>query len=563
MAIGKSNVVRRDTKTNKAIYPGSSGSSSKSTQATQSQVYKTSSGSYDTPRGTSGRIDTRTGRLLAPRRSTESIEESPVEAELAPETDVQLDPQLDPNTQAPRGLINQVNQAESQVSSLANQRGLSLQRTPQGGYTTVPDLNARAQQTHQTLQQSGLPVPQTQGAASTQIMGASQNPPAEGPSINGFKQETDPAYDSLFTMLDEYMSTDNQKRSLVDEYKKMSKSFGIEDLNEEIIDAKRIIEGTEDDIRAEITAVGGFGTESQVQALANARNKSLLKNYQVLVDTRDNAMQQLNTMMDLSVQDRQFAEAEFDRKIGFAFKVAEFKERAVSNSRSALNSYISNMSSITGNGYAALYAATGGSLYEQNLIEKTLGLPAGGLQEAALVQPEVDNDFGFMNVDGTIYRTDPKTGAVTPVGGGTDGAGGVSTGKSEKVQEVLTLAKGLRTEDATGKSSAVGASLAKLVPFGKSLGLQGKRAAFENKVDTLRANLTLDNLKLLKGAMSDKDLLFLNAIGSSLSFDMSEKEFDTELDKIINKLENAEPTNSVGGVPITAPDGTQVIITDF
>lgn len=105
--------------------------------------------------------------------------------------------------------------------------------------------------------------------------------------------------------------------------------------------------------------------------------------------------------------------------------------------------------------------------------------------------------------------------------------------------EALTLAKELRLDTAVGKKSAVGSSVAKLIPFGQTLGLQGNRTAFEAKVNTLKSNLTLDNLKLLKGAMSDKDLLFLNSIGSSLDVNMSETQFNSELDRIISKLESA------------------------
>ena len=115
----------------------------------------------------------------------------------------------------------------------------------------------------------------------------------------------------------------------------------------------------------------------------------------------------------------------------------------------------------------------------------------------------------------------------------------------EKKQEALTLATQLLDKNAVGKSSAVGASAAKLVPFGQSLGLQGKRSAFEARVDTLKSNLTLENLKLLKGAMSDKDLLFLNSIGSSLNTDMDETEFDAELQKVIDRLSGTMVVNGV------------------
>lgn len=126
-----------------------------------------------------------------------------------------------------------------------------------------------------------------------------------------------------------------------------------------------------------------------------------------------------------------------------------------------------------------------------------------------------------------------------------DNAGKPTTADMEqKKQETLNLVNELLSPDAVGKSSAVGASAAKFLPFGQSLGLQGNRTAFEAKVNTLKANLTLENLKLLKGAMSDKDLLFLNSIGSSLDVNMGETQFNNELQRIKDKLSGA------GGNPV-------------
>jgi hypothetical protein len=139
-----------------------------------------------------------------------------------------------------------------------------------------------------------------------------------------------------------------------------------------------------------------------------------------------------------------------------------------------------------------------------------------------------------------------------PVGGsGINPAGGSPAVTKEQTQknESLTLAEELLKDDAVGKKAAVGASLQKLIPFGLTAGLQPERAAFEARVNTLKASLTFENLSLLKGAMSDKDLLFLTSIGSSLDTGMSEKEFNRELGRIITKLEDsgAQATNSNSG----------------
>lgn len=157
-------------------------------------------------------------------------------------------------------------------------------------------------------------------------------------------------------------------------------------------------------------------------------------------------------------------------------------------------------------------------------------------QDYALSKEKFDEDVRQF---GLTYAQNARKIAIDEAKAAGEAGGGAKA--TEQKLEALTLAKELRG-DIAGKGSAVGASLAKFVPFGQSLGLQGNRSAFEAKVETLKSNLTLENLKLLKGAMSDKDLAFLQAIGSSLNTNMTESQFNAELDKIIGKLESATGT---------------------
>jgi hypothetical protein len=126
---------------------------------------------------------------------------------------------------------------------------------------------------------------------------------------------------------------------------------------------------------------------------------------------------------------------------------------------------------------------------------------------------------------------------TTPTPSDTPALGTLSP--QDRINNTLSLAQQLRDDAAVGKKSAVGASLAKFVPFGQALGLQGNRTAFETQLSQLRASLTLDNLKLLKGAMSDKDLKFLQDIGSALDVNMTEAAFNAELDKVIERLKQS------------------------
>ena len=91
--------------------------------------------------------------------------------------------------------------------------------------------------------------------------------------------QTDPFIDGLVKAWQDYINPTNQRKSLADTYSQMIKDSGVQALDTELLDMKNVIEGSEDDLRNEITKAGGFATESQIQGLTNARNKQLIKNY--------------------------------------------------------------------------------------------------------------------------------------------------------------------------------------------------------------------------------------------------------------------------------------------
>lgn len=187
-------------------------------------------------------------------------------------------------------------------------------------------------------------------------------------------------------------------------------------------------------------------------------------------------------------------------------------------------------------------------LNQDNLTAKEKVELAAKIQEQ---QAEADYGRQIKLIDYRARIDAAAAGASGGVGGGTSGAAvvnGVELTPAQQAQlSAYNLADELSKDTSVGKGSAVGFSLAKLVPFGQSLGLQGNRTAFEARVNTLKANLTLDNLKLLKGAMSDKDLAFLQAVGSSLDVNMSEKTFNEELQKVKDKLAAALPPGAIEG----------------
>lgn len=120
----------------------------------------------------------------------------------------------------------------------------------------------------------------------------------------------------------------------------------------------------------------------------------------------------------------------------------------------------------------------------------------------------------------------------------------LSPAKKSAVQDVLAGIESL--EQTSGKSEAVGKWWQKAIgalPFVSLWAEDGfipwsDAANFKAKFDSLRDLITLPNLDKLKGAMSDKDIAFLKSAATSLTLNMSEKEFDKTLEEVKEKYQN-------------------------
>lgn len=422
--------------------------------------------------------------------------------------------------QAPNAPVQSSALAETNAYEKAHGLPITNAAQAQTAQTAATDMASRYRQGLSAVQ--GTQAPDTQGAAAGAI-GAAIPPPSSDMSVVDTMLSEDAGFKGLQEMYNDYFHPDNQKTSLVKEYKKLYKDSGLNELDEEILDAKTIIEGTEDDIRNEIQQAGGFGTDSQIQALASSRNKVLLKNYNNLVAMREMKEKNFDTMVNLAEKDRAYADQKAEQMMNFQFKVLDYKQKFVDNTRDNLNKMLDRDP-------VALYNSYARDPRQMAFAEQILGIGSGGLQQVAQnysTQLALDTEAKRAQINSANRANQPDV-IDNDI-------------KTERDNKVLTLAKELLSDDAVGKGSAVGSSLAKLVPGGMYFGLQPNRSAFEARVNSLKANLTLDNLKLLKGAMSDKDLAFLQSVGSSISTGMSEDEFNKEVRNVIRTI---DPTDS-------------------
>lgn len=201
----------------------------------------------------------------------------------------------------------------------------------------------------------------------------------------------------------DFYSPKNQKNNLMSVYKSLVKDSGLNDINEELIDAKRIIDGTEDDIRTEVTKASGFATDSQVQAMTNARNKTLIANYNTLLETKNSITEQIGNMMQYAQADRQYAAQQFEQRMNFEMKKVEYGRQAQQYASTQLQKIADTV------GYSGLLAMTGGDPYATARVEQTLGLSSGGLSQLAskvsiddlYKKAQIDKIYADINGGGT------------------------------------------------------------------------------------------------------------------------------------------------------------------
>lgn len=117
------------------------------------------------------------------------------------------------------------------------------------------------------------------------------------------------------------------------------------------------------------------------------------------------------------------------------------------------------------------------------------------------------------------------------------------TAQITQAQNILGLVNDIA--GSTGLARGTGfSSLLNVVP-----GTTGKD--FEVTVDQLKNALALPNLGQLKGAMSDKDIMFLKNIATKLDTSMSEPEFKKELTKLQDKFTEVLTNNGVSPEALT------------
>lgn len=506
-------------------------------------VATTTSGSYG--------IDKKTGLPVGPGNDTPRKGSALTQA--APVDQTVAAPEDSTATSADQSVATGVPKIQGAISTIKDPlSGQEFSRDTSNPASVYQPAN-KYKQGLAAAQASGLPAPSDAGVARGAV--AQYTPQQQDTTaVDNFVSQ-DPMVNNLFKGITELLNPQNQTSTLMQDYKKLYKQSGLDEINEELIDADTIINGTEDDIRNEIQTAGGFGTDSQVQAMALSRNKGLLKRYNQLVQMKTDATNQLNTLTSLNAQDKQMAQTRLSTQISAMFNLATFQQQAQKNTQEAFNNMVDKV------GYAGAYAAYASDPKQLGMIERVMGLQPGGLQQLSQ-QRDLDRELKIAQIASAnranqpsapnvqfISATanqpagtfNPATGQFTPLGGGSSNAGALN-----QTQSQIQLTDGILKDRYLG--AAVGPNAASRLSFSNLF--TGGRGNFVAGVEQLRGQLTLQNLQNAKangatfGALSDSELSLLSSSASKLGtwaikdgdkvvgYKANESDFRKELDKI-------------------------------
>ncbi len=361
----------------------------------------------------------------------------------APNTPVPQ-PQLNPNDQAPQSLVDQLAQATQGVNAL-KQKHTQM----------VSDLN-----------KTGVPSPSNPGAAGAAMnaaLGTQQQSTPLPPSVENFLNPENPAVSDSTKQLMEWLNPQSDRKMLDEHIAQLSADRAeLAGLKTNLMNTKRVMAGTEQDIRDEVTKAGGFATDSQVQAMTIARNKSLLQNAQLISDQIQSQTDLVNSDVSLIGDEKQMASQQFNQRMS----LVNYQQENTKNSFNALKDSYKTMIDANPQG---LYNSLLSDPAQAQRFQTVTGLSVDTLKGMASSQ-SLDTQLKQIQIQKGLKELSGDTGGVQTLTGKPQNASQSSAnGYADRLNEAnLTI-------DAIGGKFAGTLSQLPMFNFMKT----GDRQAFE------------------------------------------------------------------------------------
>lgn len=273
-------------------------------------------------------------------------------------------PKVDPSQPNPATVnANPYTQTPSQNIPVQTAQQVSQALPNTESPATTPE-GQKYQSTLQNLNQNGGTAPDSAGQARMAVSQATPPTPAqEYKPTPAFMQYGDPIMQQFIqtalTQSTQIAQSGNLVKSITAQFQGQLSNLNAEEMN-----LKNMMEGTDDDIRLEISKGGGFATESQVQALVNNRNKDLLKQYNSLEIQKQNMTTQMTSQVQLANLDREYAKDRYDGTM----QAYTMYKAMNDNSTDSVNKLVANV------GYKGLAAAYEDDPYALSLASQKLGI---------------------------------------------------------------------------------------------------------------------------------------------------------------------------------------------
>ncbi len=377
-----------------------------------------------------------------------------------------------------------------------------------------------------------------------------------------------PVEANIYQQLSGLLSSTNNQQSLTDLYTQEAAAQGIPALNLQLADINNIMNGTEDDIRAEVQNAGGFATESQVQALTGARNKNLLKQASAISNILQAKNDYVDRIVSLTQADRAQVSKDLDQKLGIAQILVTMSNNMENAARDNIKTIVDSV------GWEGLAKSVANNPTQAKKIESLFGMSPGELQSLGAYKKPLTptEELQFQNVqlqnkklqqdiasgpavqtqvvdiNGKKVLINSKTGAViSDISGNFAPDTGYQLASAQQTINNTSILAG----DSTLNWAVGPTDFARRTPFSQVT--TGARSNFLASAQQLSNQLTLTSLQNAKangatfGALSEGELNLLSSSATKLNswavkdkagnitgYNTTPEAFKAELDKINN-----------------------------
>jgi len=315
-----------------------------------------------------------------------------------PQTVTQPQSQQPQPQAAPQPLTTQPTQQQQPQGLQMPTNGANLSYNPITGNQTVngSQYQTASQQAVADLQKAFTSVkdqtpPQTAGQGAAVVQNAVNNVSASNTSDPAYTKASaaiasNPTISNAIAQVQQYLTPTFNSQQLQDQLTKIGADQNIlAGLNTQEMNLERIMNGTADDIRNEVKAANGFATESQVLALAGARNKTLILQDNLIQNQIKTATQALTNDQNLLNEEKSIAQEQFAQNSTIYNAAQQLYTQQVKAVTDTYNNIIQAV------GYQGLYNALVNSGEDPAVAEKALGMQPGQLQGLANQQQAAKN----------------------------------------------------------------------------------------------------------------------------------------------------------------------------